>query len=81
MTWGGMKVADTGTTMKDAQYTELRKMNREEILATIGVPPSVVGLLEYANYSNMEVQQKKFWEDAAMPIFDLIADKVSGRLC
>jgi HK97 family phage portal protein len=80
MIWGGMDVKPLGTSMKDAQYTELRKMNREEMLASIGVPPSVVGLLEYANYSNMEVQQKKFWEDAAIPIFDLIADKLSLRL-
>ena len=80
MIWGGMKYVATGQTVKDAQYSELRKMNREEMLAALGVPPSVVGLLEYANYSNMEVQQKKFWEDAAIPILGLFADKLSLRL-
>ena len=80
MVWGGMKYVRTGDTVKDIQYPELRKMNREEMLADLGVPPSVVGLLEYANYSNMEVQQKKFWEDAAMPILGIFADKLTLRL-
>ncbi len=53
MVWGGMDVKTLGTSPKDAQYIEMRKMNREEILACAGVPPSIVGLLEYANYSNM----------------------------
>jgi len=79
-TYGDMEFKEIGTKPKDAQYIEMRKMNREEMLATIGVPPSVVGLLEYANYSNMEVQQKKFWEDAVIPILDLISDKMTLNL-
>ena len=78
--WGGTTIEKMGNSPKDAQYIEMRKMNREELLSTLGVPPSVVGLLEYANYSNMEVQQKKFWEDAVMPVLDLIADKLTLRL-
>jgi hypothetical protein len=58
----------------------MRKMNREEILATLGVPPSVVGLLEYANYANMEIQQRKFWEDAVIPILNIISDKLTLNL-
>lgn len=78
--FGGMKVSKLGDGMKDAQYVELRKLNREEMLAAAGVPPSVVGLLEYANYSNMEVQQRKFWEDAVIPMLDLIAETLTLRL-
>jgi HK97 family phage portal protein len=77
VTWGGLKHQQTSINPKDAQYVEMRKMNREEILATLGVPPSIVGLLEYANYSNMEIQQKKFWEDAVIPILNIIADKLT----
>jgi HK97 family phage portal protein len=82
MLWGEMDVKTLGGTMKDAQYIELRKMNREETLAALpgSVPPSIVGLLEYANYSNMEVQSKKFWEDCEMPILGIIADKLTSRL-
>jgi HK97 family phage portal protein len=77
MLWGGMRANPIGSSIKDAQYPELRKMNREEMLATAGVPPSVVGLLEYANYSNMEVQQRKFWEDTVIPVLDTISDKIT----
>jgi HK97 family phage portal protein len=77
--YGGMKAETIGSSPKDIQFAELRKMNREEILASIGVPPSVVGLLEYANYSNMEVQQLKFWEDTVIPLMNLISDKLSLR--
>ncbi len=80
MVWGGIKVHELGTSPKDAQYIEMRKMNREEILACMGVPPSIVGLLEYANYSNMEIQQRKFWEDTVIPILTLIADKLTLNL-
>jgi len=81
MIWGGMKIEKIADgTIKDIQYPELRKMNREEMLAAAGVPPSVVGLLEYANYSNMEVQQQKFWEDSVIPILGIIADKATIRL-
>jgi HK97 family phage portal protein len=78
--WGGMKFEDVGTKPKDAQYIEMRKMNREEQLATLGVPPSIVGLLQYANYSNMEVQSRKFWDDSVCPILDLVADKFTLNL-
>jgi len=79
--WGGIDIAKIGDqTIKDIQYPELRKMNREEFLAGAGVPPSIVGLLEYANYSNMEVQQKKFWEDEEIPILGIVADKLTLRL-
>lgn len=76
---GGLEIKELGKGPKDASYPELRKMNREEILAAIpgSVPPSVVGLLEYANYANMKVQDKKFWEDCVMSILAIIVDKLN----
>jgi len=77
--YGGTKIQELGKMPKDVQYAEMRKMNREELLACLpgSVPPSIVGLLEYANYSNMEVQNKKFWGDCVIPVLDLIADKLT----
>ena len=40
---------------------------RTEVLASFGVPPSVIGLLEFANYSNMEQQVKSFWSFTLKP--------------
>jgi len=80
--YGGTKIQELGKMPKDVQYAEMRKMNREELLACLpgSVPPSIVGLLEYANYSNMEVQSKKFWEDCVIPVLDLVADKLTLNL-
>ena len=80
ITYGDIEYKEIGKTPKDLQYAEMRKMNREEILATLGVPPSIVGLLEYANYSNMEVQQKKFWMDTVIPMMMLIESKLTLQL-
>lgn len=80
VTYGGIEYKETGKSPKDVQFVEMKKMNREETLATLGIPPSIVGLLEYANYSNMEVQQKKFWEDTVIPIATIIASKLTAQL-
>lgn len=52
-----------GNLNKDGSYIELAKLMREEILATFGVPPVVVGLLEYASYANAAEQKRLFWGD------------------
>jgi HK97 family phage portal protein len=75
--YGGMEIKTLGLSPKDAQYPQMRKMNREEQLAALGVLPGIVGLLEYANYSNMEVQEKRFWEGSLIPLLTLIADKLT----
>lgn len=78
--FGNIKPEFIQKTPQDIQYNELKKMNREEMLAVLGVPPSIVGLLEYANYSNMEVQQQKFWRDTVIPILNIFIDQLNLRL-
>ena len=53
--------------MKDMDFVNLKKEMRTEVLASFGVPPSIVGLLEFANYSNMEQQVKSFWNFTLKP--------------
>lgn len=64
----GLKYKQLNTNAKDMDFVNLRKQLRDEILAAFNVPPSVVGVLELANYSNMEVQQKAFWLNTLIPI-------------
>lgn len=75
--YGDIEVDKLGSTPKDVQYNEMQKINREIYLATLHVPPSIVGLLEYANYANMEVQESHFWNNAVMPILNNIADQLT----
>lgn len=64
---GGMKYKEVNRSPKDMDYAVLRNNSRDRILAAFGVPPAVVGVLEYANYSNMEQQVKMFWKHTLVP--------------
>jgi HK97 family phage portal protein len=62
-----LKFREVSSSVKDMDFVNLRKELRNEILAAFGVPPSVVGVLEFANYSNMEQQMKAFWNHTLLP--------------
>lgn len=63
----GLKYKKIVDSLKDMDFVGLRKSVRDEILAAFNVPPSIVGLLEFANYSNMKEQQKTFWVNTVIP--------------
>lgn len=63
----GLKYVEVNRTHKDMDFVNLRKMLREEILAAFGVPQSMVGILDQANYSNMKEQTKTFWNQTMIP--------------
>jgi len=64
---GGLKYKESNRAHKDMDFVALRKMLREEILASFGVPQSMVGILDQANYSNMKEQTKVFWNQTMIP--------------
>lgn len=64
----GAKLTEVGQSNSDLEFSGLRKMAREYIAAALGVPPSMIGILEYANYSNMEVQERILWELTIRPM-------------
>lgn len=63
----GLKYQNLRKGPKDLDWANLIKLNREEILAIFKVPPAEVGIFEYANYANAQIQQKIFWERAILP--------------
>lgn len=63
----GLKYVEINRLHKDMDFVNLRKMLREEILASFGVPQSMVGILDQANYSNMKEQTKVFWTQTMIP--------------
>lgn len=75
----GIKAAPFQATSKDLDFVNMRKDLRNEILAAFGVPPSVVGLLEFANYSNMDAQLKMFWTQTVLPLLKNIEDTLTMR--
>lgn len=63
----GLKYVEVNRLHKDMDFVNLRKMLREEILAAFGVPQSMVGILDQANYSNMKEQTRVFWTQTMIP--------------
>jgi HK97 family phage portal protein len=65
---------------KDMAFEVLRRMNREEILSVLGVPPALVGIFEYANYANSREQMKIFWRDTVVPLLRRIENTITHQL-
>ena len=63
----GAKTEILGVSQKDMDFVLQTKMSREDICAVFGVPPVMVGIFEYANYANSEVQEKIYWRSTILP--------------
>lgn len=47
---GGVEVKPLVVNPKDVDFIRGKELNREEVLAVFGVPPSIVGIFSYSNY-------------------------------
>jgi len=77
--FGGIKMDKIGLSPKDMEYITQRKMSREEILAIYKVPPAVIGIYEYANYANAEIQEKFYWQNGLLPIIRKIESGLNEK--
>jgi HK97 family phage portal protein len=73
---GGIEVTPLSISQKDIDFIEGKKFNREEIASIYGVPPALLGLFEFSNYSNAREQRKIFWENTLLPKMAMILDLV-----
>ncbi len=76
----GTEAKTLNISNRDMQYIEQRKMSREEILAVLGVPPIMVGLLEFQPNANASEQKASFWEDTMTPITTKIGATINEQL-
>jgi HK97 family phage portal protein len=76
----GMTFEKVGMTNEDAQFVALRGFQRAEICAIFRVPPHKVMDLERATYSNMEVSEQAYINDALMPDAEQIAQEMRSKL-
>ena len=63
----GMKPEQLSLTAEEAQYIETRKLNREEVCAAYDMPPTAVGILDHATYSNITEQLRSVYRDTLAP--------------
>lgn len=63
----GTKYKEANRTPKDMEYREGRKQNREEMIASYGCFPIIVGLSEGVNFATAKDQYKAFWTNTLIP--------------
>lgn len=79
LTRGG-KYESYKTSHKDMEYAEGQKFSMQQIYSTMGVPPAMVGLFEYAPQFNTKEQQKIFYETTVIPMARLFSDAINENL-
>lgn len=80
ITEGGAKITPIGTPPKDMEFLNQRKFNRDEILAVLGVPPIMVGIVESSNRANSKEQANAFKTEKIIPLQKMIAAKLNKSL-
>lgn len=76
----GMKYSAVGLSNQDIQFLEGLKWGREEILAVLNVPPSVLGSTEFTNYATQLGQDKNFYDKGILPRTNIIERGVDNTL-
>jgi len=64
----------------DMEFLQQRTWDREEILAVLGTPPSLLGLTQFTNYATALSQDKSFWDKTILPDFRLIEAEIDSTL-
>ena len=77
---GGIEVKPLIVSPKDIDFINGKKLNREEILAIFGVPPSIVGIFEFSNYSNVREQIRIFWEHTLLPKMNFLLELIQFNI-
>lgn len=76
----GMKYEKIAFNGEELQFIDSRKLTRENILLTFGVPSVVAGLTEGVNRTSAEAQLKLFWRITIKPLLERIESKINYDL-
>jgi HK97 family phage portal protein len=76
----GMKFVAASQTAEQLQYVEARKLTREEVAAAFFIPPTMVGILDNATFSNVKEQHKHLYQDTLGPWLSMIAEELALQL-
>ena len=73
--WGGFKAKDFGMNLRDAEYSEGRRLNRMDILMVLGIHPALL-LAEDVNLANAKTAEYLFAKYTLSPL----ATRILARL-
>lgn len=63
----GVKYQQLTIPQSDAEFLESKKYDRTEVCGWFRMPPHKIGVLDDANYSNIDSQERSFAKDVAVP--------------
>lgn len=69
----GVDFIDTGSSPRDAAYTEMRNITKEEILSAFGVPETAIGNAAGRTFSNAAEELRVFWMETMLPHLHTLA--------
>lgn len=76
----GMKFVPASQTAEQLQYVEARKLTREEVAAAFFIPPTMVGIMDSATFSNIKEQHKHLYQDTLGPWLSMIVEELALQL-
>ncbi len=76
----GMEFKEMTFSAKDAEYIAARKLSREESASYFHIPPVMVGILEHANFANVEQQHRMTYQDTLAPDLTVIEEELQAQL-
>jgi len=74
----GMDIKVVGQAMKDLVMPELDAMSQKRVLASIGIPPILLG--QEATYANYAEARASMYEDVVIPLQSMLDDKIESDL-
>jgi HK97 family phage portal protein len=69
----GVDYIDTSANPRDAAYIQMRQLTKEEILASFGVPESVIGNAAGRTFSNASEEIRVFWMETMLPHLEILS--------
>lgn len=69
----GVDYVDTSASPRDAAYVQMRELQKNEILASFGVPESVIGNAAGRTFSNASEELRVFWMETMAPHLHTLA--------
>ena len=76
----GMTFKEVSYSAKDSEYVASRKLTREEVARAYHVPLPMVGILDYATYSNVKEQHKQLYQDSLGPWLEYLVAEFERQL-
>jgi HK97 family phage portal protein len=76
----GLEWKPAGQTAQEAELIDQRRIAREEVCGVYQIPPPMLGILDRATFSNIEVQREMAYTDSLAPPLVLIEQSINAQL-